>query len=102
MTAEQLAKENDEEWETVRKNPNQKFLVLTGEIARVQFNRVEAATVTLKTPKSKTEIICGFTEVQTHETIPLKIGQRIQVVGEPRWNWEKAIALWFCQVLQED
>lgn len=82
LSAEQLAKEFDADSSaTAEKYKKFSHLILDGEVASKEVNKVGAAEVFLK-HGGKCRISCIFTAFEKDLTQPLEAGQQITVIGE--------------------
>jgi hypothetical protein len=96
LTAEQLAKEFAADPEAVNKKYENKYLILTGEIVSREYNSVGASSVVLKTA-GKLKVGCSFTAFEKDLTKPLKVGQKIKVIGRYAHSYSKdEVNLYFC------
>jgi hypothetical protein len=96
LRAEELAKEYAAGADKASMKYNDKYLLLSGEVAGVKFNEDKAASVTLKT-SGKPKVVCHFTEFEKDETAGLKPGQKIKVLGQYTMNLSPdEVGLYFC------
>jgi hypothetical protein len=85
LTADELGKAYAADKDATTKKYDNKYLFLTGEIAKVTFNEAKAASVTFKT-SGKTKVLANFTAFDKEETERFKTGQKIKVLGEYSFN----------------
>jgi hypothetical protein len=80
LTARKLAEEYAADSSGTEKKFNERYLILTGEVAKVEADG-SAKRVTLKTGL-KTRVQCRFEDSQEEETKALKAGQKVKVFGQ--------------------
>ncbi len=97
ITAAELAKEYAADREATVKKYDGKHLVLTGEVVAKEFNSAGAAGMELKAD-GKVKVQCSFTAFEKDVTKPIKVGQKITVVGEFTLNFASRdeVTLYFC------
>src|SRR5262249_21607086 len=86
LTADELGKEYGDNKDATTKKYDNKYLFLTGEIAKVSFNEAKAASVLFKT-SGKTKVSANFTAFDKEENERLKEGQKIKVLGQYVFNF---------------
>jgi cold shock CspA family protein len=86
LTADELGKAYAADKDATTKKYDNKYLFLTGEIAKVTFNEAKAASVLFKT-SGKTKVLATFTAFDKEETEKLKAGQKIKVLGLYSFNF---------------
>jgi hypothetical protein len=101
LTADQLAKEYGTDPDGTTAKYDKKYLIVTGEIANVDFNEAKAASITLKTKEQVLRVFCNFTVFAKEQTSRLKPGQKIKVLGEYTLNLDnKKVGLFFSILLE--
>jgi internalin A len=97
ITAAELAKEFAADGEATVKKYEGKILVLTGEVVAKEFNSAGAAGIELKSD-NKVKVKCSFTATEKDVTKPIKVGQKLTVVGEFTLNFANRdeVGLYFC------
>src|SRR5262245_20094451 len=85
LTADELGKAYATDKDATTKKYDNKYLFLTGEIAKVTFDAAKAASVTFKT-SGKTKVVANFPAFDKEETEGFKTGQKIKVLGEYSFN----------------
>ena len=102
LTADQLAKEYKADRPAAEKKYQDKYLILTGELADRQFNSAGAVSIQLKT-EGPVKVTCSFTAFDKSRVKQLKIGQKVTLVGQYTLNFDEAeVRLYFCQVLKKE
>jgi hypothetical protein len=98
LTAEELAKESSADAEATIKKYDKKWLVLSGEIVGKETNDVGAATLELK-GDGKTKVRASFTAFEKDITDPLKVGQKVELLGQFTLNFGKGeTKIYFCML----
>jgi hypothetical protein len=96
LTAEQLAMEYSADLPATIKKYDKKYIFLSGEIVGTETNDAGAVTVELK-GDGQTKVTCAFTALDRDLAEPLKVGQKVDLIGQFTLNFGKGEAkIYFC------
>jgi hypothetical protein len=81
LTADALAAEFAKDHDATEKKYENKWVVVSGEIEKVELDERKAATVVLKTSGKGPRVAARF-DADNRDNTALKVGQKIEVIGE--------------------
>lgn len=89
MTAAELAKEYAADPDATSKKYNDKYLILSGEVEKKEYNSAGAVSVYLKAPESKVRVAVSFTAFEKELSRKIKPGKPLKVIGQYSLNFGK-------------